>query len=263
MRPVLEITDLGITFGKGNPAVSGVELTVGRGRRVALIGESGSGKSVTAMSVLRLHDERAMSYAPGSQIRFDGIDILTASPRELREIRGARVSMIFQDPTTTLNPVFRVGPQICDVLRTHDRSMTAGAARTRTVESLAAVGIHEPDTVFDRFPHQLSGGMRQRVMIAMATAAGPELLIADEPTSALDVTVQAAVLDTLDRLASERGMSVLMITHDMGVVARFCDDAYVMYRGELVENGSAAQILTEPAHDYTRRLVRSVPRLAR
>lgn len=257
---LLHIDCLSVTFGSAAPAVRDVSLRVEPGQRVGVIGESGSGKSVTAMSVLRLNDERIMRYGAASRVVFEGRDVLRADDDLLRSLRGSAISMIFQDPMSVLNPVFRVGHQIADVLRTHTR-LSAADAREIVLRSLADVGIREPERVFRQYPHELSGGMRQRVMIAMAIAAEPRLLIADEATSALDVTVQAAVLDTLDRLAEERRMAVLMITHDMGVVARFCDVLYVMLRGEVVESGRTADILTDPQHAYTRALLAAVPRL--
>jgi len=260
-EPLLSIESLEVRFaGAAAPAVADVSLDVPAGRRVGIIGESGSGKSVTAMSVLRLNDERAMRYGAASAIRFAGEDLLHAGERRIRAVRGAEISMIFQDPMATLNPLFRVGRQILDVLLTH-RPQPRAAAAEAVVDALAAVGIRDPRRVFRQYPHELSGGMRQRVMIAMAIAARPRLLIADEATSALDVTVQAAVLDTLGALADDLGMSVLMITHDMGVVARFCDDVHVMLHGRIVESGPAARILTSPEHEYTRRLLAAVPRL--
>lgn len=259
--PLLEVENLGVVFGGAStPAVADVSLSVPAGARVGVIGESGSGKSVTAMSILRLNDERAMRYEPSARITFEGTDLLRAGDEHVARIRGAAISMIFQDPMSTLNPVFRVGRQILDVLTTH-RPQPRAAARQTVLASLASVGIREPDRVFRSYPHELSGGMRQRVMIAMAIASEPRLLIADEATSALDVTVQAAVLDTIGRLADERGMAVLMITHDMGVVARFCDVVYVMHQGRVVEWGPAAQILTAPGHAYTQRLLAAVPRV--
>ena len=258
---LLSIENLRITFaGAATPSVDDVSIQVEPGQRVGIIGESGSGKSITAMSVLRLNDERIMQYGEHSRVVFDGQDMLTADAAMLRRTRGAAISMIFQDPMSVLNPVFRVGRQVLDVLRTHS-TFTAAQAREVVLRSFDEVGIRDAERVFDQYPHELSGGMRQRGMIAMAIAARPRLLIADEATSALDVTVQAAVLDTLDRLAEERGMAVLMITHDMGVVARFCDAVTVMYRGAVVEHGPTAQILTDPAHEYTRRLLAAVPRL--
>jgi ABC-type dipeptide/oligopeptide/nickel transport system ATPase component len=257
---LLTIERLSVTFGKAAPAVRNVSIAVEPGRRVGIIGESGSGKSVSAMSILRLNDERKMRYGRDSAIWFDGVNLLAAKQSAVNAVRGAEISMIFQDPTTSLNPVFRVGRQISDVLCTH-RPELRRQSRQMVLESLESVGIRDPERVYRSYPHQLSGGMRQRVMIAMAVAAGPRLLIADEPTSALDVTVQAAVLDMLGALADDRGMSVLMITHDMGVVARFCDDVNVMYAGEVVESGPVADILTAPRHDYTKSLLAAVPRV--
>jgi ABC-type dipeptide/oligopeptide/nickel transport system ATPase component len=259
--PLLSISSLSVVFGSATkPAVADVSLEVAAGSRVGIIGESGSGKSVTAMSILRLNDERAMRYGERSEIRFGDTELIHASEQTLRGIRGSEISMIFQDPMTTLNPVFRVGRQIIDVLLTH-RPQPRDQAKQLVLESLEQVGIRDAERVYSQYPHELSGGMRQRIMIAMAIASRPRLLIADEATSALDVTVQAAVLDTMGALADDRGMSVLMITHDMGVIARFCDQVYVMYQGNVVESGSAAQILTQPGHEYTRRLLAAVPRV--
>jgi ABC-type dipeptide/oligopeptide/nickel transport system ATPase component len=261
MTDLLQIRDLRVRFdGAPTDAVAGVTITVPAGRRVGIIGESGSGKSVTAMSVLRLNGEHSMSYGADSQIVFRGTDLLAQPMAHLDRVRGAEISMIFQDPMSTLNPVFRVGAQIVDVLRTHHPQPRA-AARTAVIASLSAVGIRDAERVFERYPHELSGGMQQRVMIAMAIASRPALLIADEATSALDVTVQAAVLETLGTLADDLGMSVLMITHDMGVVARFCDDVYVMNGGEVVEHGPVSELLTRPTHPYTQKLLAAVPRV--
>lgn len=261
MSALLEIDHLRIRFeGAPGHAVDGVSITVPAGRRVGIIGESGSGKSVTAMSILRLNDERIMSYSDDSAIRYRGEDLLTAPASRLRQVRGAEISMIFQDPMSTLNPVFTVGEQIVDVLRAH-HPYSKTAARPVVVETLQTVGIRDAERVFDRYPHELSGGMQQRVMIAMAISSRPALLIADEATSALDVTVQAAVLETLGSLADNLGMAVLMITHDMGVVARFCDDVYVMNGGTVVEHGPVAEVLTAPAHPYTQKLLAAVPRV--
>jgi ABC-type dipeptide/oligopeptide/nickel transport system ATPase component len=258
--PLLSIERLSVTFGAAPPAVKDVSIVIGQGRRVGIIGESGSGKSVSAMSILRLNDERKMRYGRDSAIWFGGVNLLTAKKPAVSAVRGAEISMIFQDPTTSLNPVIRVGRQISDVLRAHQPELRSECKRI-VLESLESVGIRDPARVFRSYPHQLSGGMRQRVMIAMAVASGPRLLIADEPTSALDVTVQAGVLDMLGALADGRGMSVLMITHDMGVVARFCDDVYVMYAGEVVESGLVADVLTVPRHEYTKKLLAAVPRV--
>ncbi|MBK0420428.1 ABC transporter ATP-binding protein [Leucobacter sp. CSA1] len=260
---ILDIVGLRISFGESSrPAVAGINLKVGPGERVGIIGESGSGKSVTAMSVLRLNNERIMRYGENSKVLYRGDDLLSANEKTLRGIRGSEISMVFQDPMSVLNPVFKVGAQVLDVLRTHG-AQSKTEAKAQVISSFGEVGIHDPERVFGQYPHELSGGMRQRVMIAMAIATGPNLLIADEATSALDVTVQAAVLNTLDRLAESREMSVLMITHDMGVVARFCDRVYVMRGGEVVESGDVEKVLTSPSHEYTRSLLAAVPRLPR
>jgi len=258
---LLQIRDLTVRFSDSvPPAVRAVSIRVDTGTRVGIIGESGSGKSVTAMSILRLNDERIARYGDESSITLDGEEILKAPISGIERARGAKVSMIFQDPMSVLNPVFRVGHQVRDVLVAH-RPEQRKKARAFVVDSLDAVGIRNPAEVYRKYPHELSGGMRQRVMIAMAIASSPKLLIADEATSALDVTVQAAVLETIGTLADDRGMAVLMITHDMGVVARFCDFVYVMYHGQVVESGAAADILTSPQHEYTQKLLASVPRL--
>lgn len=261
MTDLLEITDLRVHFaGAPTDAVDGVTITVPEGSRVGIIGESGSGKSVTAMSVLRLNDERVASYGAGSSILFRGTDLLAQPIAALDDVRGSQISMIFQDPMSTLNPVFRIGTQIVDVVRTHYPQSRA-SAKAAVIETLRTVGIRDAERVFTRYPHELSGGMQQRVMIAMAISCKPSLLIADEATSALDVTVQAAVLETIGDLADRLGMSVLMITHDMGVVARFCDYVYVMKGGVVVENGTAEQILLSPQDPYTQQLLAAVPRV--
>jgi peptide/nickel transport system ATP-binding protein len=260
-NPLLEVADLRITFdSETKSAVAGLNLKVEAGSRVGIIGESGSGKSITGMSILRLNDEKAMKYGEGSRILFEGKDLLKSSPMEINSIRGSSISMIFQDPMATLNPVFKVGRQISDVLRTH-RPQSRNLAKQQVLKSLESVGIRDVATVYGKYPHELSGGMRQRVMIAMAISGRPRLLIADEPTSALDVTVQAAVLDTLEELTEDLGMAVLFITHDMGVVARFCDEVYVMRSGEVVEYGAIEKILGAPDNPYTQQLLASVPRV--
>lgn len=258
---LLEIERLHVRFnGFDIEAVSNVNIMIPRGRRIGVIGESGSGKSVTAMSILRLNNEKMMKYGKESVVRFKGENILTASHKELAKIRGSEIAMIFQDPMTTLNPVFTVGRQIADVLQTH-RPQTHRQTRENVIDLLQTVGMRDSERIFEQYPHQLSGGMRQRVMIAMAISCRPAILIADEPTSALDVTVQASVLETIGKLADELEMSVMMITHDMGVIARFCDEVYVMNAGTVVEYGLAADILTHPVHSYTQQLLAAVPRV--
>ena len=240
-------------------AVDGVSLDVPRGQALGLVGESGSGKTVTALSILRL-----VPMPPGrivsGRILYGGRDLLALSEKELQKIRGDRIAMIFQDPMTSLNPVYTVGDQVAEAVRIHQRRSRRGAA-ARAVELLGKVGIPEPATRARSYPHELSGGMRQRVMIAMALALGPEVLIADEPTTALDVTIQAQILELLGRLQRELGMSILLITHDLGVVAEICDQVAVMYAGQLVERAATRELFRAPRHPYTAGLLASVPRL--
>src|SRR5580700_255699 len=260
--PLLDISDLSVTFRsgrRGTEVVHGVSREVAAGQRVGGIGESGSGKTVTALSVLRLHDRRRTRYGSGSAITFDGRDMLRLSSRELRQLRGGDVAMVFQDPATSLNPVFTIGTQLTAVLRVH-QGLSKSDARTAAAAALDAVEIRESASVLASYPHQLSGGMRQRVLIAMAIACRPRLLIADEPTSALDVTVQATVLDLLNDLVARSAMSLLLITHDMGVIARLCTYVYVMYAGRVVERGPVGELFASSRHPYTRALLLSTPR---
>ena len=240
-------------------AVNEVSLEVPKGKTLAVVGESGCGKSVTALSILRLIPSPPGVIEAG-KILFGGNDLLAYSEKQMRSVRGARVSMIFQEPMTSLNPVYTVGNQVAEVLRIHKKA-SRREARGRVIELLTQVGIPAPEKRVDSYPHQLSGGMRQRVMIAMALACDPELLLADEPTTALDVTIQAQILDLLRRLQEERGMSILFITHDLGVVAEFADQVAVMYAGRVVETGSVQEVFRAPAHPYTRGLLASVPPL--
>jgi peptide/nickel transport system ATP-binding protein len=229
---------------------------VNQGETVGVVGESGCGKSVTALSVLRL--VQPPGRIASGRILLDGKDLLAMSEPEMRRVRGDRVAMIFQEPMTSLNPVFTVGEQIAESLR-HHRGTPRAEAKARAIELLQQVGIPAPEDRVNRYPHEMSGGMRQRVMIAMALACDPELLIADEPTTALDVTIQAQILDLLAHLRRERGMAVLLITHDLGVVAETCERVVVMYAGKVVETGPAAEILVRPRHPYTAGLLRSLP----
>ena len=241
-------------------AVDDVSFEVASGRTLALVGESGCGKSVTALSILRL-----IPTPPGrierGEIRFADRDLLALPERDMQAIRGDQISMIFQEPMTSLNPVYSVGSQIGEVVRIH-RGAGRRGARDRAVELMNLVGIPAAAERVDAYPHQLSGGMRQRVMIAMALACSPKLLIADEPTTALDVTIQAQILDLLRRLQADLGMSILFITHDLGVVAEFASDVAVMYAGRLVEVAAVDRIFAGPLHPYTRALLASVPPLA-
>jgi peptide/nickel transport system ATP-binding protein/oligopeptide transport system ATP-binding protein len=238
-------------------AVDGVDFEVGRGRTLCVVGESGSGKSVTALSVMQLIEPPGR-VEDGSSIRFEGRELTALGDDQLRGIRGNEISMIFQEPMTSLNPARTVGNQIAEAVRLH-RKVSAQAARERAVEMLRLVGVPSPETRADDYPHQLSGGMRQRVMIAMALACEPKLLIADEPTTALDVTIQAQILELIRELRSRLGMSMLLITHNLGVVAEMADDVAVMYAGRIVERGPVAEIFAQPQHPYTEALLRSVP----
>lgn len=261
--PLLNVRGLAAEFtsrGKLIPAVNGIDFIVDRGEAVGFVGESGSGKSVTARSVLRLEPESSSIAVRGS-VQFDGLELLTLPERGLRDIRGRRIGMVFQDPMTSLNPVLTVGQQVDDILRRHT-GVTRALARRRTVELLDLVGIREPKRRADDYPHQFSGGMRQRVLIAIAVSCEPDLLIADEPTTALDVTVQAQILRLLVRLRSDLGMALMLITHDFGVIAGMVDRVYVMYQGEIVEEGPVEGIFAAPRHPYTRALIDAVPRLA-
>ncbi len=238
-------------------AVDGVDLDVSAGRTLGVVGESGSGKSVTALSIMRLIDPPGRIEL-GSRIRFGGRDLVQLDEEELRELRGNEISMIFQEPMTSLNPVFTIGDQIVEAVRLH-RPVSSAAAKERALEMLTLVGIPSPQRRFADYPHQLSGGMRQRVMIAMALACEPKLLIADEPTTALDVTIQAQILDLMAKLRREFGMAIMLITHDLGVVAEMCDDVAVMYAGRVVERGSAEAVFRSPQHPYTEALLHSIP----
>ncbi len=258
---LLEVTDLRTHFKTDAGvarAVDGVSFRVGTGETLGIVGESGCGKTVTALSMLGLIPSPPGEILPGSSIRFNDEELLEVKPARLREIRGNEISMIFQEPMTSLNPVLRVGLQIEEVLRLH-RGLSKREARVAGVALLAEVGIPEPDERYDCYPHQMSGGMLQRVMIAIALSCEPLLLIADEPTTALDVTVQAQILDLLASLQRQHGMALLLITHDLGVIAEVCDRVVVMYGGHIVETGTTEDILTRPEHPYTQGLLASIP----
>ena len=258
---LLQVTDLRTHFATDAGvarAVDGVSFQVGTGETLGIVGESGCGKTVTALSVLGLIPSPPGQIVSGSSIRFDDEELLEVSPARLREIRGNEISMIFQEPMTSLNPVLKVGRQIEEVLRLH-RGLSRREARAAGVALLAEVGIPEPEERFDCYPHQMSGGMLQRVMIAIALSCEPRLLIADEPTTALDVTIQAQILDLLLELQRTHGMALLLITHDLGVIAEVCDRVVVMYGGQIVETGTTEDILTRPEHPYTQGLLASLP----
>ncbi|WNG46404.1 ABC transporter ATP-binding protein [Archangium minus] len=240
-------------------AVDDVSFSIPPGGTLGVVGESGCGKSLTALSVMGLVPEPPGRVVGGS-IRFQGEDLLVLPEEKLRRMRGRHLSMVFQEPMTSLNPVYTVGEQLAEGVRLH-QGLSRTAAREHAVEMLRRVGIPAPEQRVDNYPHQLSGGMRQRVMIAMALACGPELLIADEPTTALDVTIQAQILELLKRLQQERRMAVMLITHDLGVVAESCDTVVVMYAGRVVERAPVKRLFRQPAHPYTAGLLRSIPAL--
>jgi oligopeptide/dipeptide ABC transporter ATP-binding protein len=259
---LLKIEDLVTSFrinGDWIDALRGVSFTIDRGQTIGLVGESGSGKSVTAMSVMRLLPEATGRISRG-RIVFDGAEISGLDEAALRKIRGNQIGMIFQEPMTSLNPVFTIGDQVGEVFRVH-QGMSKKDARIAAVEMLRKVNIPAPETRVDEYPHQLSGGMRQRIMIAMALACRPKLLIADEPTTALDVTIQAQIMHLIKQLQSEFGMAMMLITHDLGVVAETCEYICVMYGGKIVEQGPVKQVFAKPTHPYTQGLLRSRPRI--
>ena len=262
-EPLLELRGLRVTFSGDAgtvTAVDGVSLTLREDEVLGIVGESGSGKSVSMLSVMRLLDERAARLE--GEIRFAGRDLAQLSEREMQQVRGSQVAMIFQDPMSSLNPVYTVGWQLAEQIRAHE-AVGAGEARERAVGLLADVGIPDPELRADDFPHQFSGGMRQRVMIAMALSCSPRVLIADEPTTALDVTIQAQILELIGRLRRESRSSVVLITHDMGVVAGVADRIAVMYGGRIIEEGPTRAVFRDPQHPYTWSLLGAIPRLDR
>jgi len=262
MPPLLEVIDLQTHFRTEDGlvrAVNGVSFSVDKGETLGIVGESGSGKSVTSLSVMRLIPNPPGKIV-GGKILFDGEDLLTYDEDEMRKIRGKNIAMIFQDPMTSLNPVLTIGRQITESLELHLR-LTGKEARRRAAELLALVGIPSPEKRLDDYPHQFSGGMRQRVMIAMALSCNPDLLIADEPTTALDVTIQAQILELINKLKEELGMAIIIITHDLGVVAGMADRVNVMYAGRVIEEGPTDQIFADPRMPYTIGLLQSIPRL--
>jgi peptide/nickel transport system ATP-binding protein len=259
--PILEVSDLKVDFTTEDGvvhAVDGVSYALEQGKTLGIVGESGSGKSVSSLTVMGL--TRARNAHISGRVLFDGKDLLTASEEDMRAIRGGPIAMIFQDPLSSLHPMYKIGKQLVEAVRMH-QDVSKAQARDRAIEMLGLVGIPEPRKRIDAYPHEFSGGMRQRVMIAMALCNDPRILIADEPTTALDVTVQAQILELIQRLQAELGTAVVIITHDLGVVAEVTDDIAVMYSGRIVERGTRDQIFAAPEHPYTWGLLRSIPRL--
>lgn len=262
---LLRVIDLRISFVSSRGArevVHGFSFEVPRGGRVAIIGESGAGKSVTGLALLRLHDERAVRYGPESKIVLGGEELLSMNQRAVKAWRGGKVAMVFQDPLSSLSPTRRVGQQFADVIAAHQGRRRA-AAHFAAAEALEAVHIDNVPRVLRSYPHEISGGMRQRVMLALALTCEPTLIVADEPTSALDVTVQLEILETLEELAERTGTALLIITHDIGVVARLCNYVYVMQDGSCIEEGEVSKVLMSPDHPYTKELIASVPEVKR
>jgi oligopeptide/dipeptide ABC transporter ATP-binding protein len=262
-EPLLEVKDLKVQFRTEDgvvKAVDGVSFTLSQGEVLGIVGESGSGKSVTMMSVLRLINDPNMRTE--GEVIYKGRDVMKLDKNQMQEIRGAEISMIFQDPMTSLNPVYRIGEQITESILTH-QDIAKRAARRRAIDLLGQVGIPQADRRVDDFPHQFSGGMRQRAMIAMALANNPDVLIADEPTTALDVTIQAQILELIDRLKDDFNSAVILITHDLGVVADIADRIAVMYAGRIVEFGEKREVFYDPQMPYTWGLLGSIPRLDR
>ena len=257
--PLLEISSLSTSIPTHSGTVHAVNeatFSVERRQTVALVGESGSGKSMTARSIMGLVPPPGRIVS--GSIKFDGIELVGLADEDIRPLRGSRIAMIFQEPMTSLNPVLRIGDQVMEPLLLH-RHLDKKAARTVAIELLQQVGINSPESRIDDYPHQLSGGMRQRVMIAMALACSPDLLIADEPTTALDVTIQAQILELIDRLKQDKGLALLLITHDLGIVAERADMVHVMYAGRIVESAITGRLLNEPAHPYSCGLIASLP----
>jgi peptide/nickel transport system ATP-binding protein len=258
---ILEVKNLKTGFRTDDGeflAVDDVSFKLEKGKTLGIVGESGSGKSVTSLSIMRLIPSPPGKIV-GGEILFNGRNLLNLSEEEMRKIRGNDIAMIFQEPMTSLNPVFTIGNQIAEAIALHQKGLSKQQVREKTIDMLRLVNIPEPEKRVDEYPHQLSGGMRQRVMIAMALSCNPQLLIADEPTTALDVTIQAQILDLVRKLQRELGASMILITHDLGVVAETCDDVAVMYAGKIVEYGSVEDIFYRPKHQYTKGLLDSIP----
>lgn len=262
MTPLLQVRDLRTQFFTRNgvvKAVDGVSFDLYKGETIGIVGESGCGKSATALSLMRLISE-PQGKVVGGQIILNGQNILELTPNKMRAIRGQHMAMIFQEPMTSLNPVLTIGRQLTESMETHLR-VSSSEAKSRAIAGLAQVGIADPERRMNEFPHQFSGGMLQRVMIAIALSCGPELIIADEPTTALDVTIQAQILELLKRVTREKGVSLVLVTHNLGIIARYADTVHIMYAGKIVERGPVHKIYGFPSHPYTIGLLKSVPRL--
>ncbi|MDR2520290.1 MAG: ABC transporter ATP-binding protein [Eubacteriaceae bacterium] len=263
MGALLEVSDLQTTFFTKSgevKAVNGVSFALNEGKTLGIVGESGSGKSVTAYSVLQILADPGKIV--GGSVKFRGKELVGSGKRAISKIRGNNISIVFQDPMTSLNPVYTIGNQIMEAVLLHTESSKEGA-RKRAEEMLSLVGINDPKRRLKQYPHELSGGMRQRAMIAMAIACEPDILIADEPTTALDVTIQAQILELMEELQHRLGMAIVMITHDLGVVAGMCDEVIVMYAGRIVERGTAEEVFYSASHEYTKGLLRSIPSAAK
>lgn len=261
LENILEVKNLNVKFASPNGkinAVRNVSFQIGPRKTLGLVGESGCGKSVTVKSILRLHNEKTTDL--NGEVLFNSENLLKFSPRRMTSVRGNEISMIFQDPMTSLNPLIKVGKQVAEVIQVHEK-IGPKRAREQTIALFESVGITSPEQRYSQFPHEFSGGMQQRIMIAIALACHPQLLLADEPTTALDVTIQAQILKLMQNIQEKFNMSILMITHDLGVVAGICDDVAVMYAGEIVEYGSVRQIFGAPGHPYTIGLLQSIPKV--
>jgi ABC-type dipeptide/oligopeptide/nickel transport system ATPase component len=261
--PLLRVRDLSVHFRSGGTettASSGVSFDLAAGEILAVVGESGSGKSVSSLALTRLLPPEPACRVAGSAL-LEGRELIGLADHELTQVRGGRIAYIFQEPGTSMNPVYTVGFQIAEAIRTHRPGMAGPAVRAEVEAALDAVGIREPGRAADSYPHELSGGMLQRAMIAMALACQPRLLVADEPTTALDVTIQKQIMELLARIRRERGMSILLITHNFGIVANMADNVLVMHRGKVVEQGPVAQVMADPRHPYTKGLIGCIPRL--
>lgn len=262
MDNLLEIKGLQTEFiskGRTIPAVDGIDMSIGKGEIIGIVGESGCGKSVTSLSIMRLLPKTGVSIKAG-EVLYKGKDLLSLTDEEMRKMRGNELAMIFQDPMSSLNPVRTIGFQLSESVMLH-RRYSSKEARAHAIDVLKKVHIPRPDKIIDEYPHQLSGGMRQRVMIAMAMSCEPDLLIADEPTTALDVTIQAQILDLMLELRDRQGTSILFITHDLGVIAELCERVFVMYAGQIVEEAAVGTLFDKPSHPYTQGLLKSTPKL--